>query len=223
MMMANKPILFSAPMVRAILENKKTMTRRVLKLPKWIWWTDEAKGMLHFATDGEGYGDSGDLHISELQEYYSPRKVGDILWVRETWLKADDGFYYKADIKVPSESENIRKIYGYKWKPSIHMPKNAARIYLKITNVRVERVQNITEEDAIAEGISPWDDACYENNGWSPTLYDPDSGGSPIFRDGFQGLWDYLNEKRGYGWEQNPWVWVYKFERVNNIDESKTA
>jgi hypothetical protein len=101
-----------------------------------------------------------------------------------------------------------------RWRPSIFMPREAARIFLRVTNVRVERLQEITEDEARAEGINWLDDACYENNRWSPTFNDPDSGGSPVFRDGFKALWDSLNLKRGYGWDTNCWVWVIEFAKL---------
>jgi hypothetical protein len=141
---------------------------------------------------------------------------GDILWVRETWFENEECLLYKA-----SKYENTKEYHGrngwvqIKWRPSIFMPREAARIFLRVTNVRVERLQEITEEDAIAEGISWLDEACYSNNGWTPTLYDPDSGGSPVFRDGFTALWDSINAKRGYSWDTNPWVWVYEFEDIS--------
>jgi len=103
-----------------------------------------------------------------------------------------------------------------RWHPSIHMPKEAARIWLKVTDVRVERLQEITEEQACVEGTDPWDEACYENNGWHPTFSDPDSGGDPNMIDGFHKLWNSTIKKSDldrYGWDPNPWVWVIEFER----------
>lgn len=127
---------------------------------------------------------------------------GDILWVRETFYHAyatttvngleyvlENTYYYKAD--YPSDKLNPP------WKPSIFMPREAARIFLRVTNVRVERLSEITEEDAIAEGIRIG------------------IGGMPYFscREAFAALWNSLNAKRGYGWDSNPWVWVISFER----------
>lgn len=103
-----------------------------------------------------------------------------------------------------------------RWHPSIHMPKEAARIWLKVTDVRVERLQDITEEQACMEGTDPWDEVCYENNGWHPTFSDPDSGGDPNMVDGFHKLWNSTIKKSDldrYGWDANPWVWVIEFER----------
>lgn len=169
-----KPIIFSAPMVKAILDGRKTQTRRVIKVD--------------------------DAPENKLPRY----EAGDILWVRETWLKADDGYYYKADIKVPSESENLRKTYGYKWRPSIFMPREAARIFLRVTNVRVERVQEITVDDCRLEGCCCSD--CLQTGPHSP-----DCKCDTLFYN----TWNDINAKRGYGWDTNPWVWVYEFEKFN--------
>jgi hypothetical protein len=142
--------------------------------------------------------------------YKAPYQPGDILYVRETWKKAPNGYYYYEDW----QKDDIADVT--KWKPSIHMPKEAARIWLKVTDVRVERLQEITEEQASAEGTNPWDEACYENNGWHPTLSDPDSGGEPNIIDGFHKLWDSTIKKNDldrYGWNTNPWVWVIEFKQ----------
>lgn len=102
------------------------------------------------------------------------------------------------------------------------MPKEAARIWLKVTDVRVERLKEITEEQACMEGTDPFDEACYENNGWHPTLSDPDSGGAPNMVDGFHKLWNSTIKKSDldrYGWDANPWVWVIEFERCEKPEE----
>jgi len=207
--MASKPILFSTPMVQALLEGIKTMTRRVIKDKDIINRFDIDVDGKPIAYIDQATGDS--YPPTAIARYH----IGDILWVRETWFENEECLLYKA-----SKYENTKEYHGrngwvqIKWRPSIFMPREAARIFLRVTNVRVERLQEITEEDAIAEGISWLDEACYSNNGWTPTLYDPDSGGSPVFRDGFIALWDSINAKRGYSWDTNPWVWVYEFERT---------
>ncbi len=238
-----KPILFSTEMVRAILDDRKTMTRRVIK---WKPYIDGEKTNFNYSEMSLGYHYTGEPKSGNVIGRYAlystagalqslrtkpikPRyKAGDILWVRETFCPIK---IKKPTRAIPEDFKEIEYIYKaddnhikldnllggksfFKWKPSIHMPKEAARIFLKVTDVRVERLQDITEKDARAEGISPWDDACYSNNGWTPTFYDPDSGGTPIFRHGFEALWDSLNAKRGYGWANNPWVEVVGFERV---------
>lgn len=173
-----KPILFSTEMVRAILDGRKTQTRRVVKPSvfekgtNWFWNPNE------------------NICLAQYRK-------GDVLWVRETWAK-DDTYYYKADGSCGDRCG--------KWKPSIHMPKEAARIWLEVTDVRVERLQEITEEAARAEGITRVEDGKWESEfrlGWFDR---------PI--KAFRALWDSLNAKRGYGWETNPWVWVIEFERI---------
>jgi len=147
--------------------------------------------------------------------------VGDTLWVRETWgmvqLKggssingapADPRYIYRASDDTPDPSE-----YDYEaWKPSIHMPRAAARIFLRVTGVRCERVQDITEEDAIAEGCTAPPDGEHYHNGMDL---------EPIYyaSDDFAMIWDLLYAKRGYGWHKNPWVWVYEFERAEGGEQ----
>jgi hypothetical protein len=195
-------------MVHAILDRRKTQTRRVIK-------DKDITNNFDIDVDGSVYAyidqATGDSYPPTAIAKY---QVGDILWVRETWSRDESGEYVYRTNYGTTEDDSFPPSM-FKWKPSIHMPRDAARIFLKVTNVRVERLQDITEEDAIAEGVSWLDEACYSNNGWTPTLYDPDSGGSPVFRDGFTALWDSINAKRGYSWDTNPWVWVYEFEKIS--------
>lgn len=208
--MTIKPILFNTEMVRAILDGRKSCTRRVVKFP------------VNRYTNNVPLADK--VVLQELRcdkanflekPFFSfgmnlPYQPGDILYVRETFIQAAaHTFWYKADDKSWMSKDLL-------WKPSIHMPKEAARIWLKVTDVRVERLQEITEEQASAEGTNPWDEACYENNGWHPTLSDPDSGGNPNMIDGFHKLWDSTIKKNDldrYGWNTNPWVWVIEFKQ----------
>lgn len=200
------PILFNTKMVRAILDGRKTVTRRVINRDITNRCDVDTDGTLLCFEDE--YGD----HISP--EKLSRYQVGDILYVRETWAKDSFGHYvYKTDYEGTLLSPD------WKWKPSIHMPKEAARIWLKVTDVRVERLQDITEEQAYMEGTDPWDEACYANNGWHPTLADPDSGGNPNIIDGFHELWNSTikkSERDLYGFDANPWVFVYEFERIEH-------
>jgi len=181
--MKERPILFSAPMVRAILDGRKTMTRRVVK-PNPVSIPEAEVAHANWV----------------IQNRVCPfGQPGDRLWVRETWLSyrhlhkngRDEALLiYRADGEdLPKQAR------GTKWRPSIFMPRWASRITLEITAVRVERVQDIGDEDAEAEGLS-WCNAA-----------------SP--RDKFQCLWNSLNLKRGYGWDANPWVWVISFKRTN--------
>jgi hypothetical protein len=226
--MTERPILFSAPMVRAILRdvNPKTQTRRVMK-PQPTTELREFKGLAHHVRGS--IWRSGRPTI-DLCPYGVP---GDRLWVRETWTPADTGWsstgdddtvyvYYKADddvrpdgikpvfkvcsgLPIDMVSRWERKIDhaqhggGDFWVPSIHMPRWASRITLEITKVRVERVQDISEGDARREGVE----------GVPGTL-----PGEISYRDPFARLWSVINAKRGYGWDVNPWVWVLEFKRI---------
>ncbi len=173
-----KPILFSGPMVRAILEGRKTQTRRVMKPqpPDKMLATEKSRTLLAAVA--------------------APYKPGDILYVREKWCNINKPgispeYYYFAETKYAEDYDSTE----WKWRPSIHMPRAAARLFLRVTDVRVERVQEIGELDAIAEGFQE--------------IYP----GEEI--NEFIKLWDTLNAKRGYGWAANPWVWVYTFERTD--------
>lgn len=207
------PILFNTEMVRAILDGRKDATRRIVKgfIPDdavWGYTAFTSKGYISCrGTFADGYGE---------KFFKLPCEPGDILYVRETWKKAPNGYFYYEDW----QKDDIADVT--KWKPSIHMPKEAARIWLKVTDVRVERLQDITEEQACMEGTDPWDEACYENNGWHPTLSDPDSGGDPNMIDGFHKLWNSTIKKSdldSYGWEANPYVFVIEFIRIDKPEE----
>ena len=218
--MAVKPILFNTEMVRAILEGRKSCTRRIVKPQQLIGMLpDKCKSGApeEFLKEKKlmfkPYCDMTDIELINTA-YKAPYQIGDILYVRETWMDYTGLTMYKADCdNYRLESLNFA---GFGWHPSIHMPKEAARIWLKVTDVRVERLQEITEEQASAEGTNPWDEACYENNGWHPTLSDPDSGGEPNIIDGFHKLWDSTIKKNDldrYGWNTNPWVWGIEFKQ----------
>mgnify|MGYP000854053807 CR=1 FL=1 len=214
-----KPIIFSTPMVQAILDGRKTQTRRVIKPqpvkddtfegPYWYEPTVVNK-------DGELGPGKPVFGISSTDGEWgikSPYQPGDILWVRETWATVSSGIIeYKATYIEPYTGSTEIDHIGKKitWRPSIHMPREAARIFLQVKNVRVERLQDITEEDAKAEG-------CHErllNDGWKNI-------GKLTARDDFIMLWEYLNAKRGYGWDTNPWVWVIEFERITKEEAER--
>lgn len=191
--MSTKPILFNTEMVKAILEGRKTVTRRVIKR--------DLLNCCDFDTDGTICGccdKDGDWYKIED---FAPYQIGDILYVRETWKKipgasSKGGFAYKY--KASEEGNYWNRVKGFKWKPSIHMPKEAARIWLKVTDVRVERLQDITEEQARAEGFY---------RGWQhPDL--PNSTPSETARQAFMWVWHKL-----YG-IMNDYVWVIEFERI---------
>lgn len=216
-----KPVLFNTDMVRAILEDRKTVTRRVVKpQPK----TECSYGGQHeFIPDDFIEGTSFTGFVCRKCGYGAcwphfkfpvgtswirpPYRPGDILYVRETWTQDGDVFRYKAGFY----DQNRR------WHPSIHMPREAARIFLRVTDVRVERLQGITESEAEKEGLRYFDDICQDRD-WHPSFYDPDSGGNPSTVAGFSRLWDCTIKKADralYGWEANPWVWVIEFERIS--------
>ena len=192
--MAIKPILFNTEMVRAILDGRKTCTRRVIKLP-------ENMNGIPVGKSGDSNNPLGFMYPGGIKRpLYQP---GDILYVRETWKKAPNGYYYYEDW----QRNDIADIT--KWKPSIHMPKEAARIWLKVTDVRVERLQEITEEQAKLEGCN------------SGMLTGPCTA-----RGQFENLWNSTIKKPDldqYGWDANPWVWVIEFERCEKPAESPYA
>jgi len=192
--MRERPIIFSGPMVRAILDGRKTQTRRAVK-SSGIWSVEDRDG-----SRWPGY----ENNYGEWQWMACPYgQPGDRLWVRECWGLRDtqpkDG-PERAVIGYRADGETAAPNGRYQlWRPSIHMPRWASRITLEITGVRVERVQDISEEDARAEGVSE-------------TCVLPGDRGS--FIPSFGMLWEQINAKRGYGWDVNPWVWVIEFRRT---------
>ena len=188
--MKERPILFSGPMVRAILDGRKTMTRRVVRLRAGEIAHEGGDGRLH-AVANTTWGDCIERVIQ--CPYGVP---GDMLWVRETWASDVDGcpagLGYRADHLDPRGDGPANPM---RWRPSIHMPRWASRLTLEITAVRVERLQDISEADARAEGCPA---ECPDGNAV----------------DWFSGIWDGINAERGYPWSSNPWVWVIGFERV---------
>lgn len=182
-----KPILFNTEMVRAILEGRKTVTRRPIK--------PQPSGELRrmgadscypgcFAANGED------------RVYQPPYMAGDVLYVRETWARIAvslDGHFFPPGVNYykagPIEAPKNTMI---KWRPSIHMPRDAARIFLRVTGVRVERLQEIDDAGVVAEGLEI---GCYFDELWNRTVKPKDR---------------YV-----YGWEANPWVWVIEFKRIS--------
>lgn len=228
--MAIKPILFNTEMVRAILDGRKTCTRRIVKdgIPDDAMWGYTAftpKGYISCrGVYADGYGEGF---------YKLPYQPGDILYVRETWSEWTDGYLYKAwNSPFPQAGESP----AMKWHPSIHMPKEAARIWLKVTDVRVERLQDITEDGAEAEGMPdsldyPVDKAycpLCKGEGIIGTVdvhslghMDVDCPYCDSYRKRFENLWNSINQKSldSYGWDANPWVWVIEFERCEKPQE----
>ncbi|MBR7929450.1 hypothetical protein [Burkholderia ambifaria] len=227
--MKERPILFSGPMVRAILGGQKTQTRRIA-IPKRSYidfigggpkdgpdWNDPACWGFEDPNTGLWWALRGDEQCYQLPCPHG--HVGDRLWVRETWAQPvalDPGpTVYRADYPacVPKEFENVPGAAEITWKPSIHMPRLASRITLEITGVRVERLQSISEADAISEGIEVFETDDPDLQGmWRDYSEDGLASGNPI--GSFLTLWDGINAARGYGWEANPFVWVLEFRRI---------
>jgi len=223
--MKERPILFSGPMVRALLDGSKTQTRRVIKDQsigeRFSHMTDTGLAHLEWLgtpSCGSGVWDVPEYSADVACPYGQP---GDRLWVRETFVQGwplasngivdqfdDDGNEKPMTTFYRATSPDLDWCDGgddcpikTPWKPSIHMPRKLSRITLEITGVRVERLREISEADAKAEGAEP-------NDGYSGTEHDRHSG----WRNGYRILWEQIN---GPGsWKANPWVWVVEFKRV---------
>lgn len=189
-----KPILFNTEMVRAILDGRKSCTRWLVKFllgenPKWTGYIKD--GLMLYNGRSEP--------CIRTQPYQS----GDILYVRETWCKGLERYIYRADYSDTEKFYQDGKEINMKWQPSLHMPKEAARIFLRVTNVRVERLQEITSEQICKEGVEVEDP--YVLNGEEK-------------RYAFSNLWNSTIKESDldrYGWNANPWVWVIEFERCD--------
>ena len=210
--MKERPILFSGPMVRAILEGRKTQTRRVVNSP--------------------------DPLCCDPRPIRSDYEVGMRLWVREPWgIDSLGGMSgpneYSHDYEVRYRADGFRQSFSIdgprgvtdpymryfdtqrgEWRPSIHMPRWASRITLEVVKVRVERVQKISEEDARAEGVPKLDGWPKNNRQLEALLIADREGKLGTHKGAFEVLWDSINAKRGYGWDANPWVWVIEFRRI---------
>lgn len=194
-----KPILFNTEMVRAILDGRKTVTRRVIHIPSYG----------HFMT--------------EPPRVVSRYQTGDILYVRETWtilpvtpggnFRPNGVYYYKADNDMRPDHYRDNG-----WRPSIHMPKEAARIFLRVQDVHVERVQEMSEIDAAKEGIQSYWQSPHDND--PPFIGRAKGIGNDLCftrREAFGQLWDSTVKPADlhcYGWDANPWVWVIDFAEM---------
>lgn len=255
--MKERPILFNGQMVRAILEGRKTQTRRIWKMPSWAEWDLMDGGEERGAIIPKNQKHRGWYSLDEVQSPYG--REGDKLWVREAWrIGAWDehngcvAVDYRADdfcrrewinIAYGDEGEEFNrywqqstddaiKVFGHRdryewkqgqspcrWRPSIHMPRWASRILLEITGVRVERLQDISREDAIAEGTA-WD-KCPTHQTVESIQAQRDAHAIGMcahyvaeidYIGGFHHLWESIN---GPGsWDKNPWVWVIEFKRI---------
>lgn len=218
-----KPILFNTEMVRAILGGRKTVTRRVIKSR-----SPKACGFYVTFDSNNNFEEVYDYDEDEAM-YESPQSrlhIGDILYVRETWCKGnfrgeEERYYYRADNKIPH----------CEWHPSIHMPKEAARIFLRVKEISVERLQNSffksgsTIFTLLGEGVDIGEQCreCIDTYG-SPCCIDDESecGTLDEVRSDYSDLWNSTVKKSDlekYGWNANPWVWVIEFERVEVSDD----
>lgn len=206
-----KPILFNSDMVRALLDGNKTVTRRVVK-PQ----PEKCAHSPYECCGGRFAFRIGDRACTN--QYKPPYRPGDILYVRETWdFRPDNklGYIYRADYDGP---------YEIKWRPSIHMPREAARIFLRVTGVRVERLQGITAAGAIAEGVC-WEDVISavpslpDNPAWDMDAVIAEiqeREERELIEKSYGTLWDNTlkhADRALYGWDANPWVWWIEFER----------
>lgn len=216
-----KPILFNGEMVRALLDGSKTMTRRVIKNPDYFGClTGDCPHMDQKLCDEamakeSPYGQKGDqLWVREtfaiecnadLQDVYTEpdNPLGPVRNVADGFAECFECPRYKA-----SEPDTILgdEEDGMKWKPSIHMPRWASRIQLEITDIRVERVQKISEYDAMQEGCGIFS--------WEHKITNKDTQTKEPNKRKFIKLWNSINEKRGYSWKSNPWVWVVEFKSI---------
>lgn len=212
------PILYSSEMVIAILENRKKQTRRTKGLEKLnknpndykFYGIDTSSGDFVFENISPDRELKGDFPMVEVKCPFG--QIGDVLWVRETFQKIEfvksgnSEYLYKANVEYFNPDIVL-------WTPSIHMPKEACRLFLKITNIKVERLNDISEQDAIAEGCSlygPFDEyrGALRNNE-SAMKYNAFSKASRAFRN----IWESINSEES--WKSNPWVWAIEFEKVD--------
>lgn len=189
-----KPILFNTEMVRAIMDGRKTATRRVVK-PQHLCVLDSPYHKAHPETPDN-------VLLNKLCQ--SPCCPGDILYVRETWAVWSRAEGTAPKIHYKADGECLKDV---KWRPSIHMPREAARLFLRVKDVRVERLQDIDDEGAKAEGAN-WKNG--KNVGWEEKI-------RRTSVERFAEIWDSTikpADRAIYGWDANPWVWVIEFEKI---------
>lgn len=206
-----RPILFSGEMVRAILDGRKTQTRRVVKPQPECRENAAIPG--HFGTFFKGWNlDHPFFTVGSILQYCPYGAPGDRLWAREAFSiyphpVLPDTVHYRADYGDTDKT--------FIYKPSIHMPRWASRILLEVTNVRIERLQSISEEDAVAEGIETIGMGHYKN--YLHPCDDEKGGGWLTARASFYSLWESINGEGS--WDANPWVWVVEFQRVEGSSD----
>ncbi|OAZ19676.1 hypothetical protein AYK88_22920 [Klebsiella aerogenes] len=224
--MKERGMIFNGEMVRAILDGRKTQTRRIMKVqpepsksrPGDFWFSSKKlESMVHISDFAPGNSPIADYHLF-IQEHCCPfGAVGDRIWVRETWARYNidqnsHDLAYRATTPADWPEEG-------RWRPSIHMPRWASRILLEITNVRIERLNAISPEDAESEGLECTNFTGFGDEPGLPSYPEPDVYFDPLKKqwkeyppEAFAGLWESI-----YGegsWKANPWVWVIEFKRV---------
>lgn len=219
------PILLSTPMVQGVHEDHKTITRRTRNLKKINISPDKWELSLTMDNWTNSKGEHQDKFAVLFTDKKSGKQIsipcpygqaGDILWVRETWNSYNESFYGHAP----------KEVYLYKangtdrtctWKPNIHMPKAACRFRLEITGLRIERLYDITEKDAIAEGVeykhASGGRSGYQDYEVSGLPYPQHCKAFKTAKESFQSLWKSINGKKS--WDKNPWVWVVEFKKIS--------
>lgn len=196
-----KPILFNTEMVRAILDGRKTVTRRLVKFkdgqnPQWSGYV--ADGPVIY----------GSHNIPAVK---APFQAGDILYVRETWFKDAGRYMYRANYSNDEKFYRNGQEVTLRWRPSIHMPKEAARIFLRVKDVRAERLQAISADECPSEGVWPLAAGLVGDR-------------ERYYKAAFAELWDSTIKPAdldAYGWDANPWVWVIRFEKISKEEAMK--
>ena len=218
-----RPMLFSTPMVQAILKDKKTQTRRIIKLrDKSMPDETSISYGIDFDKDSEMIQGKPDkvMDFSKTFPYWQEQKskfnIGDIIWCRETFAVKGQRIFYKAD-NDSFENAGLKGLYDFVWKPSLFMPKDVCRLFLQITDIRIEQLQDISEDDAIAEGLetSIVKSKIFQTYLGYKNYYVQDAEDEPYYRnpiDSYKSLWMSINGSES--WQQNPFVWVYSFKVV---------
>lgn len=212
--MKEHPILFSAPMIKAILNGSKTQTRRIIKGNALAWLEGG------FSPEFCGHPENNVCPYGY---------AGDRIWVRETWQyyrpfaeDATDKVIYRADVDncdqcpVTIDGATVFVNPRDRWKPSIHMPRKASRILLEVVSVRIEKLQDISEQDAIAEGVESWIETRWKSKPTHYKIYHNEPGDESTYSStakcSYETLWQSINGPDS--WDANPWVWVVEFKRA---------
>jgi len=206
MALKETPIIFSTEMVKAIIQDRKTTTRRKVKGIALKWLGSDLLFTPEYVADpGNNFCPFG--------------QVGDMLWVRETFspwkisqgdTTISSGYYYRA---------NFPDGTGHKFKPSIFMPKEAARIWLEITHIKIERLNDISEDDALSEGVIEYEDGTFHNYFTQKGLRESDGVECLLAKGSFQGLWCSIHGLDS--WKHNPWVWAISFRVLSRTGKPK--